>query len=61
MANRTGKRPRQGANVVDRSAVLGKVMEVLPAKGFAKASIADLRSAGGPGYGALRRAFGTRD
>ena len=36
-------------------------MEVLSAKGFAKASTADLKSAVGPGYGALHKAFGTRD
>ena len=61
MANRTETRPRQGGNAVDRSAVLRKVMEVLSAKGFAKASIADLTSAAGLGYGALHKAFGTRD
>ena len=61
MANKTETRPRQGADAVDRSAVLRKVMEVLSAKGFAKASIADLKSAVGPAYGALHKAFGTRD
>jgi AcrR family transcriptional regulator len=61
MANQTETRPRQGANAVDRSAVLRKVMEVLSAKGFAKASIADLTGATGLGYGALHKAFGARD
>jgi AcrR family transcriptional regulator len=61
MANKAETRPRQGANAVDRSAALRDVMEVLSAKGFAKASIADLKSAAGPGYGALHRAFRTRD
>jgi AcrR family transcriptional regulator len=61
MANKTETRPRQGADAVDRSSTLGNVMEVLSAKGFAKASTADLKSAVGPGYGALHKAFGTRD
>jgi AcrR family transcriptional regulator len=61
MANKTETRPRTGADTVDRSAALRKVMEVLSAKGFAKASIADLKSAVGPGYGALNKAFRTRD
>jgi len=61
MANKTEMRPRQGANVLDRSADLRNVMEVLSAKGFAKASIADLTIAVGPGYDALHKAFGTRD
>jgi AcrR family transcriptional regulator len=61
MANKTETRPRQDADAVDRSAALRNVMEVLAAKGFAKASIADLKSAVGPGYGALHKAFGTRD
>jgi AcrR family transcriptional regulator len=46
---------------VDRSPVLRKVMEVLSVKGFSKTSIADLTSATGLGFGALRKAFGTRD
>jgi AcrR family transcriptional regulator len=61
MANKTRARPRQGGNNLDRPVVLRKVMEVLSAKGFAQASIADLKSAVGPAYGALRKAFGTRD
>src|SRR5579863_6872271 len=61
MANKTETRPRQDADAVNRAAALRNVMEVLSAKGFAKASIADLKSAVGPGYGALRKAFGTRD
>ena len=61
MANTTETRPRQGGCAVDRPAVLRKVMEVLSAKGFAKTSIADLRSATGLGYGTLHKAFGTRD
>jgi AcrR family transcriptional regulator len=61
MANKTETRPRQGADAVDRSSALRNVMEVLSAKGFAKASTADLKSAVGPGYGALHKAFGTRD
>ena len=61
MANKTETRPRPGADTVDRSAALRNVMEVLSAKGFAKASTADLKSAVGPGYGALHKAFGTRD
>jgi AcrR family transcriptional regulator len=61
MANKTETRPRQGADVVDRSAALRDVMEVLSAKGFAKTTMADLKSAVGPGFGALRKAFGTRD
>jgi AcrR family transcriptional regulator len=61
MANKTEMRPQQGADAVDRAAALRNVMEVLSAKGFAKATIADLKSAVGPGFGALRKAFGTRD
>jgi AcrR family transcriptional regulator len=61
MANNTETRPRRGADAVDRSAALRNVMEVLSARGFAKASIADLKSAVGPRSGALRKAFGTRD
>ena len=61
MANKTGTRPRQGGNNLDRPVVLRKVMEVLSAKGFSKASIADVISATGLGIGALRKAFGTRD
>jgi AcrR family transcriptional regulator len=61
MRNETETRPRQGGNAVDRSAFLRKVMEVLSAKGFAKASIADLTAAAGLGYANLRQVFGTRD
>jgi AcrR family transcriptional regulator len=61
MANKTKARPRQGADAVDHSAALRDVMEALSAKGFAEASISDLKSAVGPAYGALRKAFGTRD
>ena len=61
MANKTRARPRQGADAVDHSAALRDVMEALSAKGFAEASISDLKSAVGPAYGALRKAFGTRD
>jgi AcrR family transcriptional regulator len=61
MANRTESRPRQRADAVDRPAVLRKVMEVLSVKGFAQASIEDLVSAAGVGYGALHEVFGTRD
>src|SRR5579862_1606968 len=61
MANKTETRPRQDADAVNRAAALRNVMEVLSAKGFAKASTADLKSAVGPGYGALNKAFGTRD
>ena len=61
MANKTEMRSRQGGDNLDRPAVLRKVMEVLSAKGFSKASIADLTSATGLGIGALRKAFGTRD
>jgi len=42
MANKTETRPRPGADTVDRSAALRNVMEVLSAKGFAKASTARL-------------------
>jgi AcrR family transcriptional regulator len=59
MANKA--ETRQGAHALDRLAVLRNVMEVLSAKGFAKASTADLKSAVGPGYDALHKAFGTRD
>src|SRR5580698_3971669 len=61
MANKTRARPRQGADAVDHSAALRDVMEALSAKGFAEASISDLKSAVGPAYGALHKAFGTRD
>jgi AcrR family transcriptional regulator len=61
MANKTETRSQQGGNNLDRPDLLRKVMEVLSAKGFAQASIADLKSAVGPAYGALRKAFGTRD
>lgn len=61
MANKTEMRPRQGGNIVDRSAVLRKVMEVLSAKGFGKVSIADLTSAAGLDRGTLHKDFGTRD
>jgi AcrR family transcriptional regulator len=61
MANRSETRPQQRRNAVDRSVVLRKVMEVLSVKGFAKASIADLASAAGVGYGTLHKVFGTRD
>jgi AcrR family transcriptional regulator len=61
MVNKIETRPRQGADAVDRSSALRTVMEVLSAKGFARASTADLKSAVGPGYGALHKAFGTRD
>lgn len=60
MAEKTETR-RQGTSAVDRSADLRNVMNVLSANGFAKASTADLRSAVGSGYGALHKAFGTRD
>ena len=61
MANKTETRPRQGGDNLDRPVVLRKVMEVLSAKGFNKASIANLTSATGLGFGALRNTFGTRD
>jgi AcrR family transcriptional regulator len=61
MANKTETRSRQGGNNLDRPAVLRKVMEVLSVKGFNKASIVDLTSTTGLGFGALRKAFGTRD
>ena len=61
MANKTEARSRQGGNAVDRSVVLRKVMEVLTVKGFTNASIADLTSATGVDYGALRNLFGARD
>ena len=61
MANKTETRPRQGGDDLDRSVVLRKVMEVLSAKGFNKASIADLTSATGLGFGVLRKTFGTKD
>jgi AcrR family transcriptional regulator len=61
MANRIETRPQQRGNLVDRSIVLRKVMEVLSVKGFANASIADLTSAARVGYSALQKAFGTRE
>lgn len=61
MAKRTETRPRKGGNALNRSVVLRKVMEVLSVKGFARTSIVDLKTASGDGYGALRKAFGTRD
>jgi AcrR family transcriptional regulator len=61
MAGKTETRLRQGADNQDRPVVLRKVMEVLSAKGFSKASIADLTSATGLDIGALRKTFGTRD
>ena len=61
MANRIETRPQQRGNPVDRSVVLRKVMEVLSVKGFANASMADLTSAAGVGYGALQKALGTRE
>lgn len=54
MANKTETRPRQGGDNLDRPVVLRKVMEVLSAKGFNKASIANLTSATGLGFGVLR-------
>ena len=54
-------RPRQGGDNLDRPVVLRKVMEVLSAKGFNKASIANLTSATGLGFGVLRKTFGTKD
>lgn len=60
MENETETR-RRGGNNVDHPVVLRKVMEVLSAKGFVKASIADLTSTTGLGFGALRKTFGTRD
>jgi AcrR family transcriptional regulator len=61
MANQNETRPREGGSAVDRSDVLSKVMEVLPVKGFAKATTADLTSGAGLGYRRLREAFGTRE
>jgi len=61
MANKTETRPRQGGDNLDRPVVLRKVMEVLSAKGFNKASIANLTSATGLGFGALRNTFGSRE
>ena len=59
--NNTETRPRRGGNNLDRPVVLRKAMEVLSAKGFSKASIADLTTATGLGFGALCKAFGARD
>src|SRR5580700_4260296 len=61
MTNKTETRPRRGGNNLDRQVVLRKAMEVLSAKGFSKASIADLTTATGLGSGALCKAFGARD
>ena len=61
MANKTETRSQQGGNNLDRPDLLRKVMEVLSAKGFAKASITDLTSATGLGFDGLRKAFGPRD
>ena len=61
MANRTETQLPQCGDDVDRPVVLRKVMEVLSVKGFAKASIADLKSAAGLGYRTLHKTFGTRD
>jgi AcrR family transcriptional regulator len=61
MANKTETRPRQGGDNLDRPVVLRKVIEVLSAKGFNKASIANLTNATGLGFGALRNTFGSRD
>src|SRR5580704_10436319 len=61
MANKTETRPRQGGDNLDRPVVLRKVMEVLSVKGFNKASIANLTSATGLGFGVLRKTFGTKD
>jgi len=52
MAGKTETQLRQGGDNQDRPAVLRKVMEVLSAKGFSKASVADLTSAMGLGIGA---------
>jgi len=61
MANRTETQLPQCGDDVDRPVVLRKVMEVLSVKGFAKASIADLKSAAGLGYRTLHKTFGNRD
>jgi len=61
MANRTETQLPQCGDDVERPVVLRKVMEVLSVKGFAKASIADLKSAAGLGYRTLHKTFGTRD
>ena len=61
MTIKTAKRPPLGGDAADRSAALRNVMEVLSEKGFAKTSIADLRTAAGLGYAALHKAFRTRE
>ena len=61
MANRTETQLPQCGDDVERPVVLRKVMEVLSVKGFAKASIADLKSAAGLGYRTLHKTFGNRD
>ena len=60
MTIRTATRP-QGGGAADRSAALRDVMDILSEKGFAKTSIADLRTAAGLRYAALHKAFGARE
>jgi AcrR family transcriptional regulator len=60
MTIKSATRQPQGGDAADRLAALRNVMEVLSEKGFAKTSIADLRTGAGR-YAALHKAFGARE
>ena len=52
---------QQGYGVVDRPAVLRKIVDLLSVKGFANVSMAELTTAVGIGRSALQKAFGSRE